>query len=154
MLNDANVVPGGRSHIDARVLLLCVLMVLVASVATVHTLFSMLALFVFVLLWHAVVGRQPARTLQEVRRLLPFALVIVLINAVLVPGDPLVAVAGHRVLSAPGVRDGGFGPGVRGAAGIARVRCSQHDAARGSAPRRPRGLLRVSLHGVRSSVHG
>jgi energy-coupling factor transport system permease protein len=110
MPSDANVMPAASSSrpADPRALLVAVCLVVVASVATVRTLPAMLALFVFAAVWHAVAGNRPGVTLKVIRRILPFAAVIIVLNAVLVPGTSLLAVAGHRVASVEGAHDGFF----------------------------------------------
>ncbi|HEX6791175.1 MAG TPA: energy-coupling factor transporter transmembrane component T [Candidatus Krumholzibacteria bacterium] len=90
---------------DPRVLLVSSLLIVVASMTTVRTIPGMLGLFLFVAAWYAVTAGAAA-TVRAVRRLLPFALVILIINIVLVPGPALVSIAGHRVVSAPGLHDG------------------------------------------------
>lgn len=111
MQTNANVMPGGASIpgrcADPRVLLLCVLVVVVASMATVRTMGGMLALFAFTAVWHAAIAR-PAATVRVVLRILPFAALILVLNAVLVPGDPVFTVAGRRVASEQGLHDGAF----------------------------------------------
>src|SRR4029450_5685815 len=63
---------------------------------------------VFVMIWYAVAARRPASLAAVVRRILPFAAVIVVLNAVLVPGDALFSVAGRRIASVQGAHDGFF----------------------------------------------
>jgi energy-coupling factor transport system permease protein len=109
MLTDANVMPGIVTRpADPRALLLSVLLVVVAAMATVRTVTAMLILFVFVVLWHAALTGRAAHTLRDLRRLAPFALLIIVLNAVLVPGDPILTIAGRRIVSSPGLRDGVF----------------------------------------------
>jgi len=57
---------------------------------------------------HAFVTRSVGATARGLARVAPFALLIVLLNAVLVPGDALLAWAGHRVVSREGLVDGVF----------------------------------------------
>jgi energy-coupling factor transport system permease protein len=109
MQSDANVMPAVRwKPSDPRALLVSVLLVVVASVVLVRTLPAMLGLFVFVVIWYAASARRPSSIVALLRRLLPFAMVIVALNALLVPGDALVRIAGHRILSVPGTHDGVF----------------------------------------------
>jgi energy-coupling factor transporter transmembrane protein EcfT len=92
---------------DPRGLLIAAVLVVMASLATVRTMTGMLALFGFVVIWHMAVAK-PAGAIRTLRRVAPLAVVIILINALLVPGDALVSIAGHRVASWPGLRDGLF----------------------------------------------
>jgi energy-coupling factor transport system permease protein len=109
MLTDANVMPGVRGRAaDPRALLIGALLVIVAAMTSVRTLPAMCVLFLFVVMWHAAAVARPARTLRDLRRILPFALLIVAINAVVVPGDPLLVLGGRRVVSAQGLHDGLF----------------------------------------------
>src|SRR5712675_3265635 len=110
MPSDANVMPASARlrPVDPRTLLASVLLVVVASVATVRTLPAMLELFVFVCLWHAASARHAASVFGVLRRVLPFAAVIFVLNTVLVPGEALFRVAGHRVASVEGAHDGLF----------------------------------------------
>ncbi|HKW14898.1 MAG TPA: energy-coupling factor transporter transmembrane component T [Candidatus Krumholzibacteria bacterium] len=109
MLSDANVVPAARwKPSDPRALLFSVLLVVVASVVLVQALPAMLGLFVFVMIWYAAAARRPGGVFAILRRILPFAAVILVLNALLVPGEALVRIAGHRIISVPGTRDGAF----------------------------------------------
>ena len=110
MMTDANVMPGGVSFrlTDPRALLLAVMLVVTASMATVGTTTGMLVLFLFVLAWHAATAMSPAATVRALRRILLFAALIIVINALLVPGDPLATVAGRRFGSVQGLHDGVF----------------------------------------------
>jgi energy-coupling factor transport system permease protein len=92
---------------DPRILLVSVITIIVASMTTVSTIAGMAVLFVLAVAWHAQVARGGA-TRRAAMRVLPLAALVVLINAVLVPGESLVEVAGHRVISSPGLRDGIF----------------------------------------------
>ena len=94
-------------HVDPRVLLLSVLVIVIASMTTVRSISGMLGLCAFVTTWH-IAAVQWTPTLRALRRLLPFALLIIVLNSVLVPGDALVSVAGRRVVSVPGLHDGVF----------------------------------------------
>jgi energy-coupling factor transport system permease protein len=58
--------------------------------------------------WYAASARQPAGIVTIIRRLLPFAAVILVLNALLVPGDALLQIGGHRVASVQGAHDGIF----------------------------------------------
>ena len=99
--------PAPTRHADPRVLLLSVLVIVIASMTTVRTIGGMLGLCAFVIAWH-VAALQWDATLRALRRMLPFALLIIVLNSVLVPGDALVAVAGRRVVSVTGFHDGVF----------------------------------------------
>lgn len=91
---------------DPRTLLVSVLLVIVASVATVRTLPAMLYLFFFVVLWFAATARRAGAVFGVLRRILPFAALIIVLNALLVPGESLFAIAGRRIGSIEGARDG------------------------------------------------
>ena len=93
---------------DPRVAFLVMVAVVVASLLVIRQSRGMLVLGVFVCAWHAVVTGRLAATARSLLRLLPFALVIIVLNAVLVPGDALVTIAGRRVISRPGLEDGVF----------------------------------------------
>ena len=92
---------------DPRALLLAALFVVIASLVTVRTMAGMSALLVFVVIWHLAVA-SPASAVHALVRVVPLAIVIIVINAVLVPGEALVSIAGHRVVSRTGLRDGLF----------------------------------------------
>lgn len=109
MLSEANVMPAARwKPADPRVLLVSVALVVAASVVSVRTLSAMAGLLAFVVLWFAAASRRPRSVLGVMRRIFPFAVIIIVINAVLVPGDVLWAIAGRRVASVQGAHDGFF----------------------------------------------
>lgn len=110
MQSDANVMPASARlrPADPRALLVSVLLVVVASLATVRALPAMLELFVFVCVWHAASTRRAGSVFGVLRRVVPFAAVIFVLNAVLVPGEALFRIAGHRVASVEGAHDGLF----------------------------------------------
>ena len=111
METHANVVPAPREtarSADPRALLVSVLLVVVAATATVRTIPAMAGMLVFVCAWHLRFAAGPAATARALGRLVPFALVIVVLNAVLVPGEALLEVAGRRVVSREGLLDGVF----------------------------------------------
>lgn len=109
MQSDANVMPAVRwKPSDPRALLFSVLLVVVASAVLVRTLPAMLGLLLFVMIWYAAAARRSGSILVVVRRVLPFAAVILVLNSVLVPGDALVRIAGHRIVSVEGAHDGVF----------------------------------------------
>ncbi len=83
-------------------------LVVIASLATIRDIRAMLATLAFVCAWHLVVAERPRATARALLRVLPFAIVIVALNAVLVPGETLVAVAGRRVVSREGLSGGVF----------------------------------------------
>jgi energy-coupling factor transport system permease protein len=104
---DANVMPASARlrRADPRTLLVSVLLVIVASVATVRTLPAMLYLFFFVVLWFAATARRAGAVFGVLRRILPFAALIIVLNALLVPGEAL-SIAGRRIGSVEGAHDG------------------------------------------------
>ncbi|HET6462924.1 MAG TPA: energy-coupling factor transporter transmembrane component T [Candidatus Krumholzibacteria bacterium] len=93
---------------DPRVLLLSVLAIVIASLTTVRSIAGMLVLLAFVCVWYVAAARRPTSIGAVVRRLLPFAAIIIILNALLVPGDALFHVAGRRVGSIQGAHDGFF----------------------------------------------
>jgi energy-coupling factor transporter transmembrane protein EcfT len=84
------------------------LLVVIASLTTIRDPRAMLATLAFVCAWHLAVAERPRATARTLARLLPFAIVIVVLNAVLVPGEALLSVAGRRVVSREGLSDGVF----------------------------------------------
>jgi len=109
MQSDANVMPAVLwKPSDPRALLVSVLLVVVASALLVRTLPAMLGLFLFVVIWYAAAARRPGSILAVLRRVLPFAAVILVLNSVLVPGAALVRIDGHRIVSVEGAHDGVF----------------------------------------------
>lgn len=80
----------------------------IAALATVPDARGLVLALVFACTWHLAVTRRVRATARVVRRMLPFALMIMLINAVLVPGEPLLLIAGRRVMSWEGFDDGVF----------------------------------------------
>jgi len=109
MQSHANVMPRVElKPSDPRVLLLSVMLVVAASITTVRTLPAMLGLLVFVIIWYVTGARRPASLLAVLRRILPFAAIIMVLNALLVPGDALFHVAGRRIGSIQGAHDGMF----------------------------------------------
>lgn len=109
MQSHANVMPQVElKPADPRALLVSVVLVVAASITTVKTLPAMLGLLVFVVLWYAAAARRPASLFAVVRRIVPFAAMIIVLNALLVPGDALFHVAGRRIGSVQGAHDGLF----------------------------------------------
>ncbi len=93
---------------DPRAALLVAALVVIASLTTIRDTRAMLATLGFVCAWHLAVAGRPRATARVLVRVLPFAIVIVVINAVLAPGDALVSLAGRRVVSREGLADGVF----------------------------------------------
>jgi hypothetical protein len=93
---------------DARVMVAATAAVVVASVATLRGIPAMLGLLVFVCAGHALVTRGVGATARRLAGVAPFALLVVALNAVLVPGEALLSLAGHRVVSREGLGDGVF----------------------------------------------
>ncbi len=79
-----------------------------ASLVTIGDARAMLAALAFACAWHAWTTGNARSTSRTLARVLPFALVIVVLNAVLVPGEALVAVAGRRIVSREGLASGVF----------------------------------------------
>ena len=91
---------------DPRVAFFAAALVVIASLSTIRDTPSMAAMLAFVCAWHFVSTGRLGATARSLARIIPFALVIVVLNAVLVPGETLVAVAGRRVASCEGFEDG------------------------------------------------
>lgn len=82
--------------------------VVVASLTLLRDARAMSATLLFVCAWHLLVTGRPRVTARALARVLPFALVIIAINAVLVPGEAWVSLWGRRVVSREGFEDGVF----------------------------------------------
>lgn len=93
---------------DARVAFFVTALIVVASLTTIREAGPMAATLVFVCAWHFVATGRFGATARSLSRAVPFALVIVALNAVLVPGEALVSVAGRRIASREGLEDGVF----------------------------------------------
>ena len=99
--------PGARFRPrDPRAALLAAAVAVLASLVTVRDSRAMLIELAFVCIWHWVAGGRPRATLRALRRVVPFAIVIVLINALLVPGAALFTIAGRHIGSRDGLDDG------------------------------------------------
>lgn len=66
----------------------------------------MLIELAFVCVWHLVASGRARATLRALRRVVPFAILVVVINALLVPGQPLFTIAGRSIGSHDGLEDG------------------------------------------------
>jgi energy-coupling factor transport system permease protein len=109
MQSHANVMPQVElKPADPRALLVSVVLVVAASVTTVRTLPAMFGLLVFVSIWYVAAARRPTSLLAVLRRIAPFAAIIIVLNTFLVPGDALFAFAGRRFASVQGAHDGLF----------------------------------------------
>lgn len=95
-------------RVDPRVMVASTVAVVVASVTTLRGIGPMLGVLAFVCAGHACVVGHVGATVRGLLRLAPFALLIVALNAVLVPGEPLITVAGRRIVSRGGLEDGVF----------------------------------------------
>ncbi len=100
--------PSPVRRFDARVMAAATVAVIVASMTTLRSTPAMLGLLGFVCLGHVFVTRDVDATARRLARIAPFALVIVLVNTLLVPGEALLALARHRVGSREGLVDGIF----------------------------------------------
>jgi energy-coupling factor transport system permease protein len=98
--------PPPPRRFDARVMVAATAAVVAASLTTIRSSPSMLGLLAFVCLGHAIVTRGVGVTAKRLAGVTPFALLIVLINTLLVPGEALLTLAGHRVGSREGLADG------------------------------------------------
>jgi energy-coupling factor transporter transmembrane protein EcfT len=83
-------------------------LIVAASLTTIREILPMAATLAFVCAWHLVTTGRFGATARSLARVVPFALVIVALNAVLVPGEALVSVAGRRIASREGLEDGAF----------------------------------------------
>lgn len=109
MQSDANVMPQVElKPADPRALLISVVLMVAASITTVRTLPAMLGLVAFLVIWYVAAARRPASLPGVLRRILPFAAVIIVLNALLVPGAALFHVAGRGIGSIQGAHDGFF----------------------------------------------
>jgi energy-coupling factor transport system permease protein len=68
----------------------------------------MLGMLVFVCAWHALTTGSATATTAGLRRIVPFAVVIVVLNAVFGPGRALVSVRGLRLVADDGLANGVF----------------------------------------------
>jgi len=93
---------------DPRVAFVAATVLVAASLVTIHDSRAMLGALVFACVWHLVATGSAGATAKSLARVLPFAIVIVVLNAVLAPGSALVALAGRRVVSREGLEDGVF----------------------------------------------
>src|SRR5262245_43288799 len=93
---------------DPRIAFLVAAALVIAALASVPDSGGMLLALVFATAWHLSVTRRMRATARVWRRVLPFALLIVIINGVLVPGEPLLVIAGRRIVSWEGFDDGVF----------------------------------------------
>jgi energy-coupling factor transporter transmembrane protein EcfT len=91
---------------DPRTAFVAAAVAVVASLVTVRDSSAMLIVLAFVCAWHFVATGRVRATARALRRVVPFAIVIVAINAVFVPGEALLSIAGHRVVSRDGLEDG------------------------------------------------
>jgi len=106
-----NALPSPLSPIrpaDPRAILVSVLLIVIAATATIRTATSMLAVLVFVCAWHTLATARASATARALGRAVPFAIVIVVLNAVLVAGEPVLTLGGRRVASREGLQDGVF----------------------------------------------
>jgi energy-coupling factor transporter transmembrane protein EcfT len=85
-----------------------VILLVVAATATIRTTPAMLATLGYACLWHAWVTTGPRATGRMLARVAPFAALIVVLNAVLVRGEPLLTLWGRRIVSRQGLDDGVF----------------------------------------------
>jgi energy-coupling factor transporter transmembrane protein EcfT len=100
--------PTTRPRFDARALFAVATAVVIASVSTVRGTRAMLVLFLFACVAHSLVSGRISTTARLVARIAPFAALIVVLNALLVPGDAWLSVAGRRVVSREGFASGVF----------------------------------------------
>lgn len=82
--------------------------VVLASLTVLGEARALSAVLLFVCAWHVLVTGSPRATVRAFARVLPFALVIVALNAVLVPGEAWLSLLGRRVVSREGFEAGVF----------------------------------------------
>ncbi len=93
---------------DPRAVLLATGALIVAAIVGTRSSASMLGLLAFVCAWHLVVTGSMAVTAASLRRTAPFALVIVVLNAIFGPGNALVSIGGVRIVADRGLANGVF----------------------------------------------
>ncbi|MDH4037586.1 MAG: energy-coupling factor transporter transmembrane protein EcfT [Candidatus Krumholzibacteria bacterium] len=93
---------------DSRAVLLAVFALVTAALVTVHGAVSMLGLLGFVCAWHVVVTGDLSTSAASLRRVAPFAVVVVLLNAIFGPGAPIVTLGGVRIMTDDGLANGVF----------------------------------------------
>ena len=93
---------------DPRAVFLAVSALVVASLVSVDRADAMLGLLGFVCAWHVVATGQLAATGASLRRLVPFAIAVVLLNAVFGPGEAIVSVGSVRIAADRGLASGVF----------------------------------------------
>jgi len=93
---------------DARVQLVLLIAVVVASMTSVRSPAGMLLLWAFALLWHVLAARHTQATRRVLTRVAPLMIVVVVLNAVFVPGEAIVTLGGVRLASREGFDDGVF----------------------------------------------
>lgn len=91
---------------DPRVLVLVAVALVTASLVWVRSPVAMLGLLGFVCAWHVVVTGSAAVTGASVRRLLPFAALVVVLNGVFGPGKAIVTLGGLRLVADAGLTNG------------------------------------------------
>jgi energy-coupling factor transport system permease protein len=136
---------------DPRVAFFATALVVIASLTTIRDSLAMAATLAFVCAWHVVTTGRFGATARSLARVAPFALVIVVLNAVLVPGDAWLSVAGRRIFSYQGLGDGVFFA-LRLAVMLMAVSAFMATAAPESMARGAYDVLRRVSHPVASRV--
>jgi energy-coupling factor transport system permease protein len=93
---------------DPRAIMLAVCALVAASLVSVERAVAMLGLLGFVCAWHVVVTGAVSETAARLRRVWPFALVVVVLNAVFGPGAPIVSLGNVRIAADQGLANGVF----------------------------------------------
>ncbi|HEU4365873.1 MAG TPA: hypothetical protein VFT13_10480, partial [Candidatus Krumholzibacteria bacterium] len=93
---------------DPGALVLAVAALVVASLVSVDGAVAMLGLLGFTCAWHVVVTGDLAVSGASLRRVAPFAVVVVLLNAVFGPGDPVASIGRVRIAGDRGLANGVF----------------------------------------------
>lgn len=79
-----------------------------ASLVSVDDAAAMLGLLGFVCAWHVVATGGVGATAASLRRVAPFAIAVVALNAVFGPGDPIASIGGVRIAADRGLANGVF----------------------------------------------
>ncbi len=93
---------------DPRAVLAATAALVAASLLSVPGAAPMLGLLAFVTAWHVAITGSATATAASLRRIVPLALVIVVLNAVFGPGRALVSVHGVRLVADTGLANGVF----------------------------------------------
>jgi energy-coupling factor transporter transmembrane protein EcfT len=93
---------------DPRAVLFAVTLLVLGALVSIRGAREMGATLAFVCAWHTWTTGSIGASARSLARVVPFALLIVVLNAMLVPGEPIVSLAGRRLASREGAADGVF----------------------------------------------